>query len=104
MTLTSINAFGNHGLSISRLSIIGLIIIGIITNILSINILGINITVLTPLVAHLLVVHQPDVLLQAGVQQIHVVGLRLDGVGEEAEGLVRLQAVHGDLKEPSILV
>ena len=52
---------------------------------------------LTVLIAHPLVVDEPDVLLQAGVQQVHVVRLRLDRVGEEAEGLVAHQAVHGHL-------
>ena len=43
---------------------------------------------LTVLIAHLLIVHEPDVLLQTGVQQVHVVRLGFDRVGEEAEGFV----------------
>ena len=38
-----------------------------------------------------LVVDESDVLLEAGVEELHVVLLRLDGVREEAEGLVALQ-------------
>ena len=44
-----------------------------------------------------LVVDEADVLLKAGVEELHVVLLRLDGVREEAEGLVALQAVDRDL-------
>ena len=52
---------------------------------------------LAVLVAHPLVVNQTDVLLQQRVQQVHILLLGLDGVGEEAEGLVPLQAVDGHL-------
>ena len=53
--------------------------------------------VITILIAHFFVVDEPDVLLEACVEQVHVVRLRLDGVGEEAEGLVALQGVDGNL-------
>ena len=48
-------------------------------------------------VAHRLVVHAAHVLLQHGVQQVHVVGLGLDRVGEETEGLVGDERVNGNL-------
>ena len=51
-------------------------------------------------VTHRLVVHTAHVLLQHGVQQVHVVGLRLDGVGEETEGLVGDERVNGNLLHP----
>ena len=39
----------------------------------------------------------PDILLEHGIKQIHVVRLGLDGVGEEAEGLVGQESINGDL-------